>query len=174
MDLVNIERELMAIGRYEGEAADWERKAGPGEWDREPFDFGWWTDEATGLTCAIKRNHGGAWCGYVFVPTTHPANQKVDDPDVGGDLTGGNPTWFDVHGGVTWHGPMEVEGMENAGVAVGFDTAHSGDFVPAMDRGWNRGTYRTARYVIDEVRSLAKQIHGFQPVAQIIKESVNV
>jgi hypothetical protein len=38
-------------------------------WEREPnrLDF-----EADGLRCAMRRNHYGAWCGYVGVGPEHP------------------------------------------------------------------------------------------------------
>ena len=40
-------------------------------WTDEPesFDF---TDDATGLQCAMRRGPSGAWCGYVAIPTEHP------------------------------------------------------------------------------------------------------
>lgn len=48
--------------------ADWEMR---GEWDSE-LDRKDWIDDATGYVCAMRRNHGGAWCGYVGIPTAHP------------------------------------------------------------------------------------------------------
>lgn len=55
---------------------------GAGEWQDEP-DKAQWVDDATGLDCLIVRGPGGAWCGYVGVPNTHPYFEKdYDDCDV--------------------------------------------------------------------------------------------
>lgn len=51
------------------------RAWGPGEWQDEP-DKVQWIDEATGLDCLIVRNRGGALCGYVGIPDTHPLFEK--------------------------------------------------------------------------------------------------
>lgn len=46
---------------------------GPGPWQSEP-DKLQWKDEATGLACLIVRSDvSGSLCGYVGVPSTHPA-----------------------------------------------------------------------------------------------------
>lgn len=44
---------------------------GVGPWTDEPDKVSW-VDEETGLDCMIVRNYGGALCGYVGVPETHP------------------------------------------------------------------------------------------------------
>lgn len=175
---LNIEIELMTIGTYDAlQSTEWKERAGRGEWGHEPFDFGVWVDNATGLTCAIKRNHGGAWCGYVFVEEDHPINQRdASDDEYRTDLTSGNPAWLNVHGGVTWHDTMSVPDGLADGMAVGFDCAHYGDLIPGYSVERNHpdpmssrrdGTYRTASYVIDEVRSLAKQIMAYRPLHQL-------
>lgn len=46
---------------------------GDGPWQSEP-DKLQWQDEATGLPCLIVRGPVGALCGYVGVPTEHPAH----------------------------------------------------------------------------------------------------
>lgn len=48
---------------------------GDGPWQNEP-DKVQWLDEATGLDCLIVRNNGGALCGYVGVPESHPWHGK--------------------------------------------------------------------------------------------------
>lgn len=167
---INIEPELMTVGTYE-EEKDWRQRAPSGPWGLEPFDYGVWTDSETGLVCALKRNHSGAWCGYVFVEEAHPINLGIgqvadysaDEPT--GNLTSGNPVWLDCHGGVTYHDTMSVpEGLAD-GIAVGFDCAHFNDISPAYTGGG--GDYRTASYVINEVRSLAKQILDYRPLQQL-------
>jgi hypothetical protein len=42
-----------------------------GIWQEEP-DYQHWIDEETGLDCLIVRNSGGALCGYVGIPQSHP------------------------------------------------------------------------------------------------------
>lgn len=103
---------------------------GHGPWQDEPDKISW-VDEATGLDCLIVRNHGGALCGYVGVPETHPLfglgynetspalaaalearmNQPVDMGRVGMGVmlaamsVGLRPTpdqVLDVHGGITF------------------------------------------------------------------------
>jgi len=163
---LNIEHEFMTIGSYEDDTKDWASKAGKGAWSHEPFDFGVWVDNATGYTCAIKRNRGGVWCGYVYPPEQHPVHRKDGGMDeYQTDLTSGNPVWFDVHGGVTWHGKMDLPDGLASGLAIGFDCAHSQDLIPAWSR--DHGEYRSASYAIAEVRKLALQIHEYRPLAQM-------
>lgn len=162
---LNIEHEFMTIGTYDEEKR-WKESAGQGEWNHEPFDFGVWVDNATGYTCAIKRNHGGAWCGYVYPGADHPIHEPEGDIGFGHGLEEGNPVWLDVHGGVTLHSAMEVPHDLASGIAVGFDCAHSGDTVPGYP--WAGGEYRTASFVIAEVRKLAKQIHAYRPIQQLV------
>lgn len=144
---------------------DW----GPGPWETEP-DKVQWADEETGLACLVKRNHWGAWCGYVGLPVGHPWREgSYDDFDV------------DVHGGLTY-GPSPCEEAPNdAGIChvvenpeeddvrwIGFDCNHSGDLAPGMlaherkhdfppiSSPWPE-SYKTIDYAKGEVRSLAKQ-----------------
>ena len=164
---LNIEHEFMTIGSKERDQNHWSTGVRSGPWALEPFDFGCWVDAQTGYTCAIKRNGGGAWCGYVYAPEDHPVHFRDGDMDeYQTDLTSGNPVWFDVHGGVTWHGKMDVQEGLAEGMAVGFDCAHSQDLIP----GWmcGNGEYRSASYAIAEVRKLAKQIHEYRPLQQMV------
>ncbi len=174
---LNIEPELATIGIYD-EKQDWKERAGSGPWGHEPFDFMVWVDNATGYTCAMKRNHGGSWCGYVYPGNDHPIHTSSPDPD--GDyahgLESGNPVWLDVHGGVTWHREMDVPHDLASGKAVGFDCAHHMDMVPGYSIERNHpdpmglmrdGEYRTASFVLAEVRSLARQISEFRPLQQL-------
>lgn len=63
---------------------------GAGPWQDEP-DKAQWVDEATGLDCLIVRNYGGALCGYVGLPESHPLHgADYEKPNV------------DVHGGLTF------------------------------------------------------------------------
>jgi hypothetical protein len=160
---LNIERELMTIGTYVKEPGHhWSDGVARGEWSHEPFDYGTWVDIETGYTCAIKRNSSGSWCGYVFAGAEHPIHGS-------GNLEHGEPVWLDVHGGVTWHGEMQVPDVNVSGMAVGFDCAHHGDMSPRDSvAGRMYGEYRRASYVIGEVRSLAKQVADFRPVQQLV------
>lgn len=137
--------------------SDWE----PGPWHQE-LDRIEWTYK--GFPCLMLRGGSGAWCGYVAVPPGHPAFEKgYDDVD------------FEVHGGITYanhcHGQICHEPKEGEPDNVwwlGFDCAHDGDRMPALEAllksfgapdlpgGW--GTYRTASYVRAEVESLVDQL----------------
>lgn len=177
------------------EKAQW----GPGPWDDEP-DKLQWTDEATGLPCLVKRNHLGALCGYVGVPEGHPAFEM--GYDAVHDLF---PNWdeegaLEVHGGITYaahcqEGPEEHTichipdpGQPDHVFWLGFDTAHSGDLVPAMTayayeqqfgpdnelvkltkkhenerpKSWPQDTYKNIDYVRAETRNLARQLATLQ------------
>src|SRR5262245_4121089 len=91
-----------------------------------------WRDEKTGLPCLMKRNHHGAWCGYVAVPPGHRWHGKdYDEVPV------------EVHGGLTYSDRCVGEpGEEICHVPLsgepedvfwfGFDCAHSWDVVPAF------------------------------------------
>ena len=94
-----------------------------GEWDNEPdrVDF-----LHAGFSCFILRNMLGAWCGYVGVPSTHPAyRQDYNDVDV--DVHGGL-TYADVCGDHICHIPEP--GMPDDVWWLGFDTNHYCDYAP--------------------------------------------
>lgn len=143
----------------------------PGPWDDEPEDRIEWKDEATGLSCLMRRNRNGAWCGYVAVPPSHPAHSKdYDEVDVR------------VHGGLTYsakcHGDIchvPAPGEPDDVWWLGFDCAHSSDITPSRrdpafagislltDRGIPSGlAYRTRDYVRNEVTRLAAQLKELQ------------
>lgn len=141
---------------------------GPGPWQGEP-DKKQWTDQATGLPCLIKRNDGGALCGYVGVPEGHPwyrADYSHVDP---------HP---EVHGGLTYADFCMEEGNQAKTIChipepgepdnvwwLGFDCAHFRDASPAYHRTYAEAgiahtlseTYKTIAYVTAECASLAKQ-----------------
>jgi hypothetical protein len=158
--------------------ADW----GEGPWATEP-DKVQWIDEATGLDCLIHRGPQGALCGYVGLPPEHPCHGVVEDRVK--VETDDGPDYPDVHGGLTYanlcvEGRPEGEGVchvpESGRPAnvwwLGFDCAHSWDFLPGMaarmrargcDDGalWDQGpmeTYRDIAYVKREVGKLAAQL----------------
>jgi hypothetical protein len=111
-----------------------------------------WTDEVTGLECFVVRNSMGVYLGYVRVPEDHPWFERDDDE-----------TRVDVHGGLTWSGPLkhrQVDKRRLDGWWLGFDCAHYGNGVPGIP-GLD-GTYRDFTYVVKEVESLAGQIFGWE------------
>lgn len=146
----------------------WKNKHGEelpdGPWQDEP-DKAHWVDEATELDCLIHRNRMGALCGYVGVPSTHPAFEKgYDEVDV------------DVHGGLSYANKCQETGDPAEGIChvplpgrtddvwwLGFDAAHAFDVMPKMpDYGIDLDVldmaYRTFGYVRGEVESLARQL----------------
>lgn len=133
----------------------------PGEWKDEP-DKAHWIYE--GLDCLIVRGPGGALCGYVGVPESHPYFEKNYDTD---------PVWkMKCHGGLTFsdfchetddpskHICHEKECAANDRVWwLGFDCAHYGDIAPKDDIAWRSdGTYSSFNYVKREVEYLARQL----------------
>jgi hypothetical protein len=46
---------------------------GNGPWNDEPDEI-LWIDDDSGYKCVMRRNEFGAWCGYVAVPSSHPAH----------------------------------------------------------------------------------------------------
>ena len=70
----------------------------------------------SGLNCCIRKGMFGTYNGYVQDPTDGKFNGN----------SSGDTLDLQVHGGITWHGPLKQEGLET--VWLGFDTCHAGDF----------------------------------------------
>lgn len=123
-------------------------KWGDGPWQTEVDDDKW---EYSGMNCRIRRGPLGALCGYVGVPASHPWFGK-DYSDDGVDAY--------VHGGLTFAEKIkdDTEGLW----WFGFDCAHQGDLVPAMNE-FSLGhrandIYRGIWFVHNETNALAEQI----------------
>lgn len=156
----------------------------PGPWkgrDRTPWlDEGErerWVDETTNFACAMRRGPLGSWSGYVGVDGSHPlhsAEAKWDDERF---------ETIEVHGGITF-----ADLGHNRGPGIiskpplwwfGFDTAHSGDYVPGMytpryakllraagiptrsqvpDPPWGPDVYRRPPYIKEQCTNLAAQL----------------
>lgn len=149
----------------------WEKESDRAEWKHE-----------SGLDCLINRNGHGAWCGYVAIPQSHPLYEKTWN-----DMAVQN---LDVHGGITYnnkcHGKICHVADDKDGPVwwLGFDCAHSGDYLPmSKDRDtaafynmmgdvadmilgkrssliseWE--TYRDQEFVTSETNKLAVQLAG--------------
>ena len=136
---------------------------GPGPWDAE-LDSALWLDPATGLTCTAHRARtSGTWSGYVQLPDEHPwcaadANDLV--PQVR------------VHGGVTFVGvPL---GQPIGGTWVGFDCAHFGDVMPALQARTQMGFAGMAAGPVEQYRDIAfVREQCAQLAAQIVAASVD-
>lgn len=118
-----------------------------GEWTDEA-DEDTWIDEETNLLCRVKRNHTGAFCGYVRLLKLHKFyNSHYDEL---------NEENIEVHGGVTWNGPLD----ELPGFFVGFDCAHAYDTMPYHKGIFMPGpsTYKNLHFVKEQVKALAKQM----------------
>lgn len=116
---------------------------GEGPWQDEP-DKIQWKDEASGFACLVKRNHHGAWCGYVGLPPQHPFYEKGYSEVYELSPKWGEDGYLDIHGGLTYSNHC-AEGPEESSIChvpdpgepddvwwLGFDCAHSGDLVPRM------------------------------------------
>ena len=125
-----------------------------------------------GYKCIVVLQRLGHRCGYVGVPSTHPLF-GVDYMD-----TYGKSNDIFVHGGLTYSGgegyPLKEENLW----WFGFDCIHSGDApdiesaeqtfdLNRYDRVYfdNIGRYgevRDKEYVINELKSLAEQLHDIE------------
>lgn len=123
------------------------RSWGHGPWEFEPdyVEF-----KHCGFRCILLRfEHTGVWNGYVEVSDLHPwFYQEVES---------------NIHGGITWRGPIdEIEAIPNCKF-VGFDCAHGFDLIPAMAKFMDLRKnpfyqeYRTIEYATREVKKLANQ-----------------
>lgn len=113
----------------------------------EGDEYEWKSKE--GYICNIRRNHMGAWCGYVFLPKGHKLYGKhYDDVDV------------EVHGGLTFSEEATHKKTEQKFWVFGFDTAHAGDFVYGLGNMIpDREIYRNKEYMINETNYLAEQLY---------------
>lgn len=152
-----------------------------GEWTAEP-DKIQWPDSETGLPCLIVRGPGGALCGYVGVPDTHPWHGKAYGDAVGTctEDCSDDSHWshsvgsqLQVHDGLTFSDACSHSADERGICHIpgpgepdnvwwfGFDCAHSGDFSPKYERHYGPSgyeSYRNVEYVRYEVTSLARQL----------------
>jgi hypothetical protein len=140
-------------------------KWGRGPWQKEPDRFEW---KHKGFPClAVRHPRMGQWCGYVAVPPGHPYYEKPCDECAD----------IDVHGGLTYadHCNRHICHVPAPGEPddvwwLGFDCAHAGDVIPSMNEFIPKGitcmtvkspfgeTYKTLRYVVNEVNNLAHQL----------------
>lgn len=160
---------------------------GSGPWQEEP-DRVYWIDATTDYDCLILRSPtSGSLCGYVGVPSGHPA--------YGQDYNAVN---VNVHGGLTYGARCQENGLichtARSGRPddvywLGFDCSQAFDIMPAIkgklldelenpifayqisgtseptryghmsygSESW-RDTYRDLAYVINEVEGLAAQL----------------
>lgn len=133
---------------------------GAGPWEDEP-DLVAWTHK--GVPCLVVRSPvTGSFCGYTAVTPQHIHYRRdCGKPNV------------ECHGGLTYSG--EIEGFGGEVWWFGFDTAHFGDYLPAiMGPGLGRAlgleiagiagratTYKALPYVRAEVESVAVQLMRF-------------
>lgn len=118
--------------------------SGAGESEKE------WVSKS-GLPCfALRHPSLGHWCGYVGVPSDHPAFGK--DYDSAGD--------FEVHGGLTYAENHLPQREPDGRWWLGFDCAHLGDYVPHLLAGPPRGgdTFKDLSFVEAECERLANQL----------------
>lgn len=132
-----------------------------GPWQHEP-DKEQWLDTATGLPCLIKRNGGGALCGYVGVSEGHPWF-GVEYEHVGAEVHGGLTYSSFCQDGDEGHTICHVvePGEPDRVWWLGFDCAHIGDRSPAYEyRGalFRGDTYKDRAYVQTECAALARQV----------------
>lgn len=158
------------------------------EWENEPDSF---DGEFHGYKVKMKRNHGGAWCGYVGLPRSHPwhgraYNSKVKVPDeilerpvdvdqvgvinlfcaMGQDQPEVAAGWIDMVLAIDVHGGITYADEADDLWWIGFDCSHAGDLSPRYHERhpeWGIGeTYRNADYVKDQVENLAKQLKAVE------------
>jgi len=122
------------------------------EWETEPDDL---TFEFHGFRCRVFRQSYGHLCGYLAIPEDHPW-RSADGPWQKG-FWKLNTIGVEVHGGITFSGWLVDEDPNQ--FWVGFDCAHSNDFVPEMPWGVLGGglEYRNVAFVKNELQKLALQ-----------------
>lgn len=155
---------------------------GKGDWEFEP-DKEQFTDDATGFPCLIVRNNGGALCGYVGVPQSHPFfGREYSDcymnPEHNSDSPYEEKDYISVHGGLTFSGLCRPgnddeskgichivgEGEDDKVWWLGFDCAHWNDYSPEYGARHGGGfkigheIYRNIEYVKEQCADLAKQL----------------
>lgn len=86
----------------------------------------------------------GTLNGYIGVKRRHPLYRNMSIN-------------LSVHGGVTFTGKLNEEGFKKKFWYIGFDTAHSWDYVPILNDGLS-SHYRDLGYVKQEVQKLLDQI----------------
>lgn len=121
------------------------------EWQTEPDHEAF---EAHGLRCLVLR-HGTLkhLCGYVGIPKGHRYfGKEYDAVEFGGD-----DDWW-PHGGLTYAQEAAPHEKPDGLWWFGFDCAHSGDFVPSMDKDMTYGTYRNFAYVRRDTERLAQEL----------------
>jgi len=133
-------------------------------------DKAYYIDPATDYDCLIVRNNGGALCGYVGLPPSHPAHGFHYNDELLYSI--------DVHGGLTFANSCQEDTPESQGVChvplpgrpssvwwLGFDCSHLGDYSPTYDLSYDRGfgdpsNYKDISYVKEHISSLAAQLHN--------------
>jgi hypothetical protein len=123
-----------------------------GPWSTEPNEKHW-VDPATGLHCLIKRHPDSLHlCGYVGVPSSHPA--------FGHDY---DKLALSVHGGITHGDHIESAPMPDLWW-IGFDCAHAFDYSPGSTfQMFKPENYRDMNYVTRECTQLAAQLVDYVP-----------
>lgn len=132
------------------------------EWPQSPRKHWKWqpADAATpdpqkwispsGYQCMVARNTGGAWCGYVAIPSAHPLFVSRHLVKV--------PTFLAAHGGVTYHTTRDDYRV----LVVGFDCRHSGDQAPGeIPSTLDDAVYRDVVYAIIHTEALAAQVKDY-------------
>ena len=114
---------------------------GDGEWSVEPDSVEF---EYEGYKCKVLRQShldgkdhqymfGGYLCGYIFIPSNHPFHEKpYEDIPV------------ECHGGLTFG--ETLSGM----YCIGFDCAHSFDYVPSIEHMKKTCTWMSPIKDLDE------------------------
>lgn len=134
-------------------------------WKTEGDEFHF---EAHGLQCYLIRHpQHKTWLGYVAFPDVAQARSKV----LGHSCVPEQDSYgFEVHGGVTFNAYHHQLHQ----YALGFDTAHFGDYSPGMDQLFKEhgiprsrdpiaegDVYRNKEYMISETTLLAQQMADY-------------
>lgn len=141
-------------------------------WENEGKTYGF-VDKETGYSCFIYRHpRYGHLCGYVDIPTTHPLF-GIDKASEMFDQIAGN---LEVHGSISFTGRLtnyynnkELPDYldDDHDWLIGFDCNQVNDYAPfrpydeSMLIDFER-EYRTAKYVADECKKLAKQLKALE------------
>lgn len=104
--------------------------------------------ECDGYKYEIRKNFYDCWCGYVYIPIS---------------IYNGLNTFFkltkdkELCQKIQCHGGITFESSNEDYFIIGFDCAHSFDYIPHLSIG-NPQNYKTKEFVINECKEIIHQI----------------
>lgn len=163
---------------YESSFPRSERKVrGSGPWDFEPDLLEWRYrqerydgQKPVELDCLVVRGPVGALCGYVGVPSGHPAfgfrERELQDHLQAYDLLSYASLAEPIEHGIS----RKSKPLFERTWWIGFDCAHAQDFSPGMDNGcMSMSNYRGIGFARHFTEQLAVQLADVERLKQLLE-----